>query len=180
MKTVMGWFMFICLFSVVTACSSSRHGVGGSGVDRIIGLWEVKAIHNSDEQGYNETPPGMFKMILPDGKFLNFMSTDDGAIITVDGTYKLVGDTYTESILNSFNQTQKGKDNQLQIKLSHDNFMYLRWFQPIDEFGVVQNRWIEEIWQRVKIEDLEFSNVDLRQELRMLLNDEEVIKQVVE
>ena len=61
----------------------------------MMGLWEVKAIHHSDEPGYKETPPGMFKMVLPDGKFVNFM--------------------------------------------------YLRWFQPFDEFGVAQNRWIEEI-----------------------------------
>ena len=58
--------------------------------------------------------------------------------------------------------------------------MYLRWFQPIDEFGMIRNRWIEEIWQRVRIEDLEVSNVDLQQELRSLLSNEEVIKQVVE
>lgn len=58
--------------------------------------------------------------------------------------------------------------------------MYLRWFQPIDEFGVLQNRWIEEIWQRVRIEDLEVRNVDLQQELRSLLSNEEVIRQVIE
>ena len=58
--------------------------------------------------------------------------------------------------------------------------MYLRWFQPIDELGVEQNRWVEEIWQRVLIQDLEVSNVDLRQELRLLLDDEELIKKVIE
>jgi hypothetical protein len=103
--------------------------------------------------------------------------TPDG---TVDGSYKIEGDVYTESIINSFNKSQEGKDNPLQIKLSHDNFMYLRWFQPIDEFGVEQNRWVEEIWQRVLIEDLEVSNVDLRQELKSLLDDEELIKQVLD
>jgi hypothetical protein len=73
-----------------------------------------------------------------------------------------------------------GKDNLLQIKLSNKNFMYLRWFQPIDEFGVERNRWVEEIWQRVLIEDLEESNVDLRQELRALLTDEDAIKKVID
>jgi hypothetical protein len=58
--------------------------------------------------------------------------------------------------------------------------MYLRWFQPIDEFGMVQNRWIEEIWQRVRIEDLEESNINLRQELRTLLSNEEVINQMID
>lgn len=180
MKTVVRWVLFICLFGIVTACSSSRHGAGRGNVANIIGLWEVKAIHNSNEAGYNETPQGMFKMIMPGGEFLNFMSTDNGAIITVDGTYSLDGDIYTESIVNSFNITQEGKDNPLEIKLSHNNFMYLRWYQPVDEFGVEQNRWVEEIWQRVTTEDLEVSSVDLRQELRMLLNDDEVIKKVVD
>ncbi|NLB81335.1 MAG: DUF4488 domain-containing protein, partial [Clostridiaceae bacterium] len=143
-------------------------------------LWEVKAIHNSDEAGYKETPQGMFKMIMEQGKFMNFMSTDKGAIITVDGSYDLNGNIYTEKIVNSFNSTQVGKDNLLQIKLSNKNFMYLRRFQPIDEFGVVRNRWVEEIWQRVLIEDLDVSNVDLRQELRSLLTDEEAIKKVVD
>ena len=44
----------------------------------------------------------------------------------------------------------------------------------------MRNRWVEEIWQRVLIEDLDVSNVDLRQELRSLLTDEEAIKKVVD
>jgi hypothetical protein len=44
----------------------------------------------------------------------------------------------------------------------------------------VRNRWIEEIWQRVRIEDLEVSNVDLLQELRSLPVNEEVIEKMVE
>lgn len=180
MKTTVDYLMLICVLVFITGCGSSRPGVGGKTVDRIIGLWEVKAIHNSDESGYKETPPGMFKMIFQDGKFMNFMSTKNGAIITVDGTYRVKGDVYTEEIVNSFNKSQEGKDNPLNVKLTHENFMYLRWFQPVDEFGVEQMRWVEEIWQRVRIEDLEVSNVDLRQELRMLLNNEEVIKKLLE
>ena len=60
--------------------------------------------------------------------------------------------------------------------------MYLRWFQAIDEFGTDQNRWIEEIWQRVEIEDMEVSRIDLEQELRLLLKDsdaKEVIEEVI-
>ncbi|MBK5195064.1 MAG: DUF4488 domain-containing protein [Proteiniphilum sp.] len=180
MKATVGYLLFICMLAFATGCGSSQRGVSGKKAELVLGLWEVKAIHNSNESGYKETPPGMFKMVLPDGKFMNFISTDEGAIITVDGTYRLEGDLYTEEIVNSFNKSQEGKHNPLQIKLSQENFMYLRWFQPIDEFGVVQNRWIEEIWQRVRIEDLEVSNVDLQQELRSLLNNEEVIRQVVE
>jgi len=180
MKATVGYLLFICMLAFATGCGSSQRGVSGKKAEPVLGLWEVKAIHNSNESGYKETPPGMFKMVLPDGKFMNFISTDEGAIITVDGTYRLEGDLYTEEIVHSFNKSQEGKHNPLQIKLSQENFMYLRWFQPIDEFGVVQNRWIEEIWQRVRIEDLEVSNVDLQQELRSLLHNEEVIRQVVE
>ena len=178
MKTV--WSVFcVCLLVLTTGCSASRSAINKN-AESIIGLWEVKAIHNSNESGNKITPHGMFKIVQSDGRFINFMSTENGAIITVDGSYKIEGDVYTESIINSFNKSQEGKDNPLQIKLSHDNFMYLRWFQPIDEFGVEQNRWVEEIWQRVLIEDLEVSNVDLRQELKSLLDDEELIKQVLD
>ena len=180
MKATVGYTMLICIFTFLAGCVSSQRGLVSDSADRILGLWEVKAIHHSNEPGYKNTPPGMFKMVLPDGKFMNFMSTEKGAIITVDGTYRLRGDVYTENIVHSFNKSQEGKDNPLQIRLSNKNFMYLRWFQPIDEFGVAQNRWIEEIWQRVRIEDLEVSNVDLRQELSLLLDNEEVIRQVIE
>lgn len=179
MKATVGVLGLVCMLLFHAGCSSSRYGASGKTADRIIGLWEVKAIHNSNELGYKETSPGMFKMIFPHGRFMNFMSTAKGAIITVDGTYRLLGDVYTEEIVNSFNKSQEGKDNPLRIKLSSENFMYLRWFQPVDEFGVEQNRWIEEIWQRVRIEDLEVSNVDLRQELRQLLDNEEIIRKVV-
>lgn len=178
MRNFISLFFFIGFFVLQISCGATRSGVNGD-VENILGLWEVKAIHNSDESGYKESPSGMFKMIFPDGKFMNFMSTKNGAIITVDGDYRLRGDIYTEGIVNSFNKTQEGKDNPLNIRLTHDNFMYLRWFQPIDEFGVEQMRWIEEIWQRVRIEDLEVSNVDLRQELRALISNEELIKKVV-
>lgn len=180
MKTKVGFLMLISVLALTVGCGASRSSVGGGASDRIIGLWEVKAIHNSNESGYQETSPGMFKMVFPNGRFMNFISTDRGAFITVDGTYRLQGDLYTESIVNSFNKSQEGKDNPLQVKLSHNHFMYLRWFQPIDEFGMEQNRWVEEIWQRVRLEDLEVSNVDLRQELRQVLDNEEVIKQVIE
>jgi hypothetical protein len=141
MKTV--WSVFcVCLLVLTTGCSASRSAINKN-AESIIGLWEVKAIHNSNESGYKITPHGMFKIVQSDGRFINFMSTENGAIITVDGSYKIEGDIYTESIINSFNKSQEGKDNPLQIKLSHDNFMYLRWFQPIDEFGVEQNRWVE-------------------------------------
>lgn len=180
MKATVGYLFFLCLLVSAGGCGSLQRGASGIRADRIVGLWEVKAIHNSDDAGYKESPPGMFKMIFPDHRFMNFISTDEGAIITVDGTYALEGDLYTEDIVNSFNKSQEGKKNPLQIQLSQEHFMYLRWFQPIDEFGVERNRWVEEIWQRVRIEDLEVSNVDLRQELRLLLNNEEVIQQVVD
>jgi len=180
MKASFVSLLLICLLVFTTGCGITQYGGGGKSAERIIGLWEVKAIHNSDESGYKVTPQGMFKMVFPDGQFMNFMSTKEGAIITVDGTYRLAGDLYTEEIVHSFNKSQVGKDNPLQIKLSNENFMYLRWFQPIDEFGVVQNRWVEEIWQRVRIEDLEVSNVDLQQELRTLLDNDDVVKQVIE
>lgn len=180
MKTTAAFFMFIGMIIILAGCSISQQVLDNRvAVDRITGLWEVKAIHNSDEAGYKMIPSGMFKMIFHNGRFMNFMSTEKGAIITVDGTYRLEGDLYTEEIVNSFNKSQEGKDNPLNIKLTHTSFMYLRWFQPIDEFGVMRNRWIEEIWQRVAIEDLEVSNVDLRQELRELLNNDEVIKAVI-
>ncbi len=171
--------MLIGIITFFAGCGSSQQmSVRNEAAERIVGLWEVKAIHNSDEAGYRVIPSGMFKMIFHDGRFMNFMSTEKGAIITVDGTYRLEDDLYTEEIVNSFNKSQEGKDNPLNIRLTHTNFMYLRWFQPIDEFGITRNRWIEEIWQRVCIEDLEVSNVDLRQELRELLDNEEVIKEV--
>lgn len=180
MKTTAAFFMFSGMIIILAGCSISQQVSDNRvAVDRITGLWEVKAIHNSDEAGYKMIPSGMFKMIFHNGRFMNFMSTEKGAIITVDGTYRLEGDLYTEEIVNSFNKSQEGKDNPLNIKLTHTSFMYLRWFQPIDEFGVMRNRWIEEIWQRVAIEDLEVSNVDLRQELRELLNNDEVIKAVI-
>lgn len=178
-KRVLFFLFLISSFTPTVGCGAIKTVPSALLSLPIIGLWEVKAIHNSDEPGYKEIPPGMFKMVQPDGLFFNFMSTEKGAIITVDGRYSLSEDIYIESIDNSFNKSQEGKDNPLQIKMTHSNFMYLRWFQPIDEFGVLQNRWIEEIWQRVTIEDLEVSNVDLKQELRLLLDDEDIIKKVV-
>jgi hypothetical protein len=123
----------------------------------------------------------MFKLILPNGKFVNFMTTDRGSTITVDGTYVVEGDSiYIEKIDHSFNKSQIGMANPLYLKLSNDNFMYLRWFQAIDEFNQQQNRWIEEIWQRVKREGMDRSTFSLQQELRTILEDQEVIDYIIQ
>ncbi len=63
-------------------------------------------------------------------------------MITVDGTYRLPGDSlYLEEIDHSFNRTQVGKDNPLNLKLSGPRFMYLRRFQAVDEFGENRQRY---------------------------------------
>lgn len=175
--------MICMMFALTPGCGASKKGLKSATAKRLYGLWEVKAVHNSNEDGYKRMPRGMFKMILEDGRFFNFMTTEKGAMITVDGTYRLDGNNlYTEEINHSFNRTQIGKDNPLHLRLTGDKFMYLRWFQAIDEFGTDQNRWIEEIWQRVEIEDMEVSRIDLEQELRLLLKDsdaKEVIEEVI-
>ncbi len=172
------------LFSVLilfTACGASQKTYKSARAKQLHGLWEVKAVHNSNEDGYKRMPRGMFKMIFEDGRFVNFMTTEKGAMITVDGTYRLDGnDIYTEEINHSFNVTQIGKDNPLELKLTGGKFMYLRWYQAVDEFGTDQNRWVEEIWQRVEIEDMEVSQIDLEQELKLLVKDPDAIKEVIE
>ena len=180
MKTKLLYSALVCVIALLTGCGTAQKGVKTVTAKRLFGLWEVKAIHNSNEGGYKETPHGMFKMIMEDGKFVNFMTTDKGSMITVDGTYRLVGDSlYIEEIDHSFNVTQIGKDNPLNLKLSGHSFMYLRWFQAVDELGRSQNQWVEEIWQRVELKDMEVSRVDLEQELRTLIKDPEVIRQVI-
>lgn len=180
MKTKLFYPVLICMFALLFGCGTSQKGLKNATAKRLVGLWEVKAVHNSDEAGYKVMPKGMFKMVSPNGEFFNFMSTEKGAMITVDGTYRMIGDSiYVEEINHSFNRSQIGKDNPLNLKLSRDKFMYLRWFQAIDEFGVDKNRWIEEIWQRVEIEDMESSRFELEHELRTLVRDEEAIKKVI-
>lgn len=181
MKTKLFYSVFVCVIALLAGCGTAQKGLKSETAKRLFGLWEVKAIHNSNEGGYKKMPHGMFKMIIDDGRFVNFMTTAGGAMITVDGTYRLVGDSlYIEEINHSFNRTQVGKDNPLNLKLSGPKFMYLMWFQAVDEFGENQNQWIEEIWQRVELEDMEVSRIDLEQELRALVKDPEVIKKVMD
>lgn len=174
-------FTIIALTSVLLiGCATSQKGLKSATSKRLFGLWEVKAVYNNNEDGYKRMPQGMFKMICEDGRFFNFMTTDKGALITVDGKFRLDGDSiYTEEINHSFNRSQIGKDNPLNLRLGGHKFMYLRWYQALDEYGESQNRWIEEIWQRVEIEELEVSKVDLEQELRTILQDQKAIKEVI-
>lgn len=166
--------------ALLVSCGSSKWGLKSATAEQMFGLWEVKAVHNSNEDGYNRMPRGMFKMICEDGRFFNFMTTEKGAMITVDGKFRLDGDSiYTEEIRHSFNRTQIGKDNPLHLRLAGTKFLYLRWFQEIDEFGTDQHRWVEEIWQRVEIEDMEVSRIDLEQELRLIIQDQRAIREVI-
>lgn len=181
MNTRLFRFSIIMLMAtLLVGCGTSKKGLKSETAQRMFGLWEVKAVHNSNEDGYKRMPRGMFKMICEDGRFFNFMTTEKGAMITVDGKFRLDGDSiYTEEIRHSFNRTQIGKDNPLHLRLAGAKFLYLRWFQAVDEFGTDQNRWVEEIWQRVEIEDMEVSRVDLEQELRIIIQDQRAIKEVI-
>ncbi len=181
MNTRLFRFSIIMLMAILlVGCGTSKKGLKSETAQRMFGLWEVKAVHNSNEDGYKRMPRGMFKMICEDGRFFNFMTTEKGAMITVDGKFRLDGDSiYTEEIRHSFNRTQIGKDNPLHLRLAGAKFLYLRWFQAVDEFGTDQNRWVEEIWQRVEIEDMEVSRVDLEQELRIIIQDQRAIKEVI-
>ena len=173
--------VFCLIAALLVGCGTSQKGLKSATAKRMFGLWEVKAVYNNNEEGYHRMPRGMFKMICEDGRFFNFMTTEKGALITVDGKFRLDGDSiYTEAINHSFNQSQIGKDNPLHLRLAGPKFLYLRWFQAVDEFGTDQNRWVEEIWQRVEIEDLEVSKVDLEQELRLILQDQKAIREVIE
>lgn len=174
-------FTIITLMAtLLVGCGTSQKGLKSATAKYLFGLWEVKAVYNNNEDGYKRMPQGMFKMICEDGRFFNFMTTNKGALITVDGNFRLDGDSiYTEEINHSFNRSQEGKDNPLHLRLGGNKFMYLRWYQAVDEFGKSQNRWIEEIWQRVEIEDLEVSKVDLEQELRLILQDQKAIKEII-
>ena len=181
MKTKLFYSALVCVIALLTGCGTAQKRLKSATAKRLYGLWEVKAIHNSNEGGYKEMPHGMFKMIIDDGRFVNFMTTDKASMITVDGTYRLVGDSlYIEEINHSFNRTQIGKDNPLNLKLSGSKFMYLRWFQAVDEFGKDQNQWVEEIWQRVELEDMEISRFELEQELRTLIRDADLIKKIID
>lgn len=181
MKTIHLCTLFVCVIALLAGCGTAQRGLKSETAKRLFGLWEVKAIHNSNEGGYKKVPHGMFKLIVNDGRFVNFMTTDEGAMITVDGKYRLVGDSlYIEEIDHSFNRSQIGKDNPLILRLSGPRFMYLKWFQAVDEFGNNQNQWVEEIWQRLELEDMEVSRVDLEQELRALVKDPNVVKKVID
>ena len=106
MKATIPILLLLLSMALAIGCGSPRHATKGQAA-RLYGLWEVKAIHNSDEPGYSETPPGMFKMIFPDGHFMNFMSTKEGAIITVDGTYRLEGDLYTKRLCTPLTKARR-------------------------------------------------------------------------
>ena len=72
MKTTTAFFALIGIVTFFAGCGSAQQvSLSDPAVERIVGLWEVKAIHNSDEAGYKVIPSGMFKMIFDDGRFMN-------------------------------------------------------------------------------------------------------------
>ena len=179
MKTKGFYALAIGIAVLLTSCGSVQKVSKNDMEKRLVGLWEMKAIHNSDEPGYKKRPHGMFKMLFDDGRFINFLSSETGTVIVTDGTYRLQGDSlYIETIGYSQNKSLSGMDNPLNIEMSHNRFMYLKWFLAVDEFDNRVNRWVEEIWQRVEPENAEISRFALQQELRMLLEDKEIIDEI--
>ena len=49
MKATVGFFMLVCMLTYAAACGATRSSGEARTADEMIGLWEVKAIHNSNE-----------------------------------------------------------------------------------------------------------------------------------
>jgi len=83
----------------------------------LIGVWEML---------YNGKPTGFLKIIGSDGRLTNIVSTPQGFLTTLTGSFEITSDsTYTEKIEKSVNSVLTGTHNKITYKMDNANYMVI-------------------------------------------------------
>lgn len=104
----------------------------------------------------------LFKRLDKDGKMCNMiMDQRSGAMfVSTEGTYKLTSDsTYVEQLEQSIYPNLVNVDSKLKFKIIDDDYLFLSFYLEKDGLGNPLNKWISELWIRVKYRNLHEGNM---------------------
>lgn len=151
MKKITTYFFtafLLCFISTVKAQSKTEIKK-----NVLEGIWMLKAEKKSNnlEMGYIPSPPATFKIISSDGKFINFSTRGNNAVIGTDGLCHIESDSiYIETIERSVIPSLVGKNNKLIYKLNN-NKLFLKFYLEKNSINQTVNIWIEEIWEKIEM-----------------------------
>ena len=80
------------------------------------GAWQINQFVNVE--GDRVYHPARFIKIYHDSTFHSYMLTNKGAIIFVEGTYKIINDSlFNETVSSALNQAMNGKTNHFKYEI---------------------------------------------------------------
>lgn len=117
----------------------------------LTGIWELKK--SKDGQGYmHDLTIGAYKLFTNDGKFSNMRLTEEGAILTHEGIFKIDNNgNYSENVADKTTGSYIGeKQTNLTYKLSEDgNTLTLEGVLKLGDGSYTFNLYEE--WRKVKV-----------------------------
>jgi hypothetical protein len=117
----------------------------------LTGIWELKK--SKDGQGnVSDVPIGAYKLFTNDGKFSNMRITQNGAILTHGGIFKIdSNNNYLEQVQENMVSTKLEKlQTKLTFKLSEDgNTLTLEGVLRLDDGNHTYNLYEE--WKKVLV-----------------------------
>lgn len=119
------------------------------------GVWQMCFYRSSSPNVVGELKTGnSLKILSDDGRFINLVMMQTGAIIIGYGTYKQESEnSYTEYVEKNLHLPQlNGEKNVMQFELEENgNLMLVKYYLKTDRNGNKIDSWCHEIWKRVEM-----------------------------
>lgn len=117
------------------------------------GVWQMCFYRSSSPDLPGELKTGnSLKILSEDGRFVNLVMMNQGAIIIGYGSYKVnPNSSFTEIVKKNIHLPQlEGQENELFYEFSDDgDTMFVKFFLKKDINGNEVDSWVHEIWKRV-------------------------------
>lgn len=113
--------------------------------NRIKGAWQIASY---DGETGNVTGPAQFIKVYQDSTFCSYALTNNGSVIFVEGTYKIISSMiYEEQIIKAVNQAMIGKINRFTYSIKNNILQISGQVNAQDGKGMAA---VEEQWIKVK------------------------------
>ena len=149
------YFFALVAFMAMSLSGMLAQTVKKEAPTTLTGVWQMCFYRSSSPDIPGELKTGnSLKILSDDGRFINLVMMNQGAIIIGYGTYRINSEkSYTEVVKKNIHLPQlEGVENELFYEFSDDKkIMYLKFFVKKDINGNEVDSWVHEIWKRVEM-----------------------------
>ena len=146
------YFFLVAFLMLLAVGNSMAQAVQEKTPVNLQGVWQMCFYRSNspDIPGELKTSNSL-KILSDDGRFINLLMMQTGAVILGYGTYEMNSEgVYTECVEKNVHLPQlNGKKNEMHFDLKENGtLMYVKYFLESDANGNKIDSWCNEIWKK--------------------------------